>query len=60
MKLTDNFEKLGAEKLAAAVPGCNFGIKSKEENKKAIEAFLNASNEILGSTYQLPNEAFYL
>ena len=60
MKLTDNFEKLGAEKLAAAVPGCNFAIKSKEENKKAINAFLNASNEILGSTYQLPNETFYL
>ena len=60
MKLTDNFEKLGAEKLAAAVPGCNFAIKSKEENKKAIEAFLKNSNNILDTTYTLPDEAFYL
>lgn len=60
MKLTDNFEKLGAEKLAAAVPGCNFGLRSKEENKAAINAFLTASNDILGTQYTLPDEAFYL
>ena len=60
MTLTDNFEKLGAEKLAAAVPGCNFGLKSKKENKAAIDAFLLNSNKILGTTYTLPDEAFYL
>lgn len=60
MALTDNFKNLGAEKLAAAVPGCNFAIKSKEENKAAINAFLTASNNILGTTYNLPDEAFYL
>jgi NitT/TauT family transport system substrate-binding protein len=60
MQLTDNFQNLGAEKLAAAVPGCNFAIKSKEENKAAINAFLTNSNNILATTYTLPDEAFYL
>lgn len=60
MLLTSNFENLGAEKLSAAVPGCNFALKSKEENKKAIDTFLTLSNDILGTTYNLPDEAFYL
>ena len=60
MALTDTFANLGKEKLAAAVPGCNFAIKSKEENVAAINAFLTASNNILGTTYTLPDEAFYL
>lgn len=60
MLLTSNFENLGAEKLSAAVPGCNFALKSKEENKKAIDTFLTLSNNILGTTYNLPDEAFYL
>lgn len=60
MNLTSNFEQLGKEKLAAAVPGCNFDIKTKEENKAAINAFLTASNNILGTEYTLPDEAFYL
>ena len=57
---TDNFTNLGAEKLAAAIPGCNFALKSKEENKNAINTFLTNSNEIVGTTYTLPDEAFYL
>ena len=60
MTLTDTFSNLGAEKLAAAVPGCNFGIKSKQENINAINAFLTASNDILATEYTLPDEAFYL
>lgn len=60
MKLTDNFTNLGAEKLAAAIPGCNFALKSKEQNKNAINTFLTNSNEIVGTTYTLPDEAFYL
>ena len=60
MTLTDSFEKLGAEKLAAAIPGCNFGLKSKNEQKNAINTFLTNSNNIVGTTYNLPDEAFYL
>lgn len=59
MLLVDSWKDLGAEKLAAAIPGCNFAIKSKEEQKTALETFLTKSNELTGSSYIIPDEGFY-
>lgn len=62
MEVTDSFSSIGETTLKKSIPGCNFAIKSKQEQKDAIETYINNANslEIEGVSYVIPDENFYL